>query len=85
LPLGWKSIKTGKKSQAGHQPRRDEGPRKETEAYLEIMEENPEDIKDVAEHQEVPNQEAAVENIGALANRSWDQRPLVRYRNPIKR
>jgi hypothetical protein len=33
------------------------------EACLEKMEENPEEIKSVAENQEVPNEEAAVDTI----------------------
>jgi hypothetical protein len=31
----------------------------------------------VGEHQEVPNEEAAVETIGALEDRSGDRRPAV--------
>jgi hypothetical protein len=31
----------------------------------------------VAEHQGVPNEEAAVETIGALEDRSGDQQPVV--------
>jgi hypothetical protein len=37
-----------------------------TKASLEKMEENPEEIKFVAAHQEVPNEEAGVEIIGPL-------------------
>jgi hypothetical protein len=39
----------------------------------------------VAEHQEVPNGQAAVETIGALEDRSGDKRPAGGYRNPLKR
>jgi hypothetical protein len=42
------------------------------------MEENPEEMKSVAEHQEVPKEEAAIEMIGALKDRSVDRRLAVR-------
>jgi hypothetical protein len=36
-------------------------------------------------HQEVPNEEDAVETIGAPEDKSVDQELAVRYRNPRKR
>jgi hypothetical protein len=39
----------------------------------------------VADHQEVPEEEAAVENVGATEVRSGDQQPAVGRRNPPKR
>lgn len=38
-----------------------------------------------AEHHEIPNEQTAVETIGALEGRSGDQRPAGGYRNPLKR
>jgi hypothetical protein len=38
-----------------------------------------------AVHQEIPNEQTAVETIGALEGRSGDQRPAGGYRNPLKR
>jgi hypothetical protein len=59
------------------------GGRKETtawqeamEAYAEKMETNPEEIKSVAEHHEVPNEEAEMETVGALKDRYGDRRQL---------
>jgi hypothetical protein len=39
----------------------------------------------VAEHQEVPNEEAAVENIGALEDRYGDQHLAVRRHGQLKK
>jgi hypothetical protein len=39
----------------------------------------------VVDHQEVPNGQAAVETVGALEDRSGDQRPARRYQNTLKR
>jgi hypothetical protein len=49
---------------------------------LEASREKPEAV---AMHQEVPNEEAAAEAVGAQEDRSGDQRPTVGYRNPQKR
>jgi hypothetical protein len=49
------------------------------------LEANPEEIDAVAEHQEVPNKEAAVETIGALEDQSGDQQLAVEYQNLQKR
>jgi hypothetical protein len=43
------------------------------------LEANQEEIVAVAEHQEVLNEEAAVETIGALVDRSEDQQLAARY------
>jgi hypothetical protein len=48
-----------------------------TEACLEKREPTPEEIEVVAEHQEIPNEQHAVETIGALADRSGDRQPAV--------
>jgi hypothetical protein len=56
-----------------------------TEDCMEKMEENPEEIDAVMEHQEDPNEEAAVETIRAFVDRSGDQQPFVGYQNPLKR
>jgi hypothetical protein len=55
------------------------------EACLVKMEANPEEIKSVAEHQEVPNEEVAVEMIGALKNRSGNRHLAVRHRGRLTR
>jgi hypothetical protein len=47
------------------------------ETCLEKMELNPEGIKAVAEHQDVPNEEAAVETVRALEDQSGDQQLAV--------
>jgi hypothetical protein len=44
------------------------------------VEANPEDIEAIAERQKVPNEEAAVEAIGALEDRYGDLRLPVRCR-----
>jgi hypothetical protein len=49
------------------------------------FEASPEEIEPVAEHQEVPNEEAALETIRIREDRSGDQRPTVGSRNPLKR
>jgi hypothetical protein len=46
---------------------------------------NPEAIESESEHQEVPKEEAVVENLEAQEDRSEDQRPAVLCRNPRKR
>jgi hypothetical protein len=45
---------------------------------------NPEEIEAVVTHQEIPN-DAAMETIGSLKDRSADHRQPVGYRNPRKR
>jgi hypothetical protein len=42
-------------------------------------------LEAVAEHQEVPDKEAAMETIRALKDWSGDQQPAVEYWNPLKR
>jgi hypothetical protein len=49
------------------------------------LEANQAEIEAIAEHQEVPNEEAAMETIRALEDRSGDHQPAVGYRNPLKR
>jgi hypothetical protein len=49
------------------------------------MEANQEDMEVVEGLQEVPNEEAVVETVGALKDLSGDQQPAVGYRNPWKR
>jgi hypothetical protein len=44
-----------------------------TEACLEKREAHPEEIGATAEQQEAPNEEAALETIGSLEDRSGDQ------------
>jgi hypothetical protein len=43
-----------------------------TEAYPEKMEANPEEMKSVAVHEEVPKEESTVETFGALKERYGD-------------
>jgi hypothetical protein len=62
----------------------------EMEACLEKtevtdLETNPEEIESESVHHKVPNEEAAVESVGAQEGRSEDQRPAVVCRNPRKR
>lgn len=49
------------------------------------METNQEDVEVVEGLQEVPNEEAIVETVGALKGISVDQQPALRYWNPWKR
>jgi hypothetical protein len=49
------------------------------EACLEKREPTHEGIDAVAEHQEVPNEKATVEIIGATKDQSGDQQPALRY------
>jgi hypothetical protein len=46
---------------------------------------NPEETEAITEHQEDPSEEAAVETIGTLGDRSGDQRLAMGYWNPWKR
>jgi hypothetical protein len=55
------------------------------EIETELEEMNATESRAVAEHQEIPNDEAAVETIGALEDRSGDQQSAVGYRTPLKR
>jgi hypothetical protein len=45
----------------------------------------PEEGEVIVVHQKVPNEEAAVETIGVLEDRSGDQRLIMGYKNPQKR
>jgi hypothetical protein len=49
------------------------------------LEANPEETEAVAELQEIPNDEAAVQTIRTLKDRSEDLQPAVGYRNPRKK
>jgi hypothetical protein len=49
------------------------------------FEANPEEIEAIAEHQEVANEEAAVETVGIGEDRSGDQRTTVGSRKLLKR
>jgi hypothetical protein len=49
------------------------------------LEANPEEKEAVAKQQEVSNEEAAVETIGALKDRSGDRRLAVRRRGRLKK
>jgi hypothetical protein len=53
--------------------------REVTEAYLEKMEENSEEIKSVAEYHEVLKEEAMVEMTGALMEWYGDQHLPVKH------
>jgi hypothetical protein len=62
----------------------------EMEACLEkteatALEANPEDTESESEHQEVPNEVAVVETVGAQDDRLENQRPAVVCRKPRKR
>jgi hypothetical protein len=59
--------------------------REATEAYPEKTGANPEEMKAVAEHQEVPKEEAAVETIGALGDRYRDRHLDVGCRQQLKK
>jgi hypothetical protein len=54
-------------------------------AYLEKREALSEVVEATKELRKVPNEEAAVENIRALEDRSRNQRLAVVYQNPQKR
>jgi hypothetical protein len=58
---------------------------KATEACLEKAEANPEEKEAIAEQQEVPNEEAAVEIIGALEDRCRDRCVAVRRQEQPKK
>jgi hypothetical protein len=49
------------------------------EAYLEGKEPTSEEIDAVAEHHEVPTEEATVETVGALEDRYGDRHLAVRH------
>jgi hypothetical protein len=58
----------------------------ETKACAEKRKAIPEEIEVVSERQKVPNEEAAVETIGALEDRYGDRHVVVgRHRQPKKR
>jgi hypothetical protein len=58
----------------------------QTEAYLERKEPTPKETEAEAEHQEVPNEEAEVETVGAGKSRYGDRNLAVgRPREPKKR
>jgi hypothetical protein len=59
--------------------------RERTEANQEKLEASPGKIEAAAEHQDIPNEAATMETIGALEDRSEDQLLSVGYRNPLKR
>jgi hypothetical protein len=46
---------------------------------------NPEEMKSVAEHQEVPNEEAEVETVGPLEDRHVDRHPAAGRRLQLKK
>jgi hypothetical protein len=49
------------------------------------MEANPEEIETTVEHQiDVPNEEAAMEAVGALKDRAGGQKPATGYQNKLK-
>jgi hypothetical protein len=52
-----------------------------TEAHLEKIEANPEEMKSVVKHQKVPEEETVVETIGALEDRYL---AVGRHRQPAK-
>jgi hypothetical protein len=56
-----------------------------SEVSIDKMEANPDEMEAVVEHQKFPNEEVAVEIIGALKDCSGDQQQAVGYRNPLKR
>jgi hypothetical protein len=56
-----------------------------TEGRTDLEEMKATESEAIAEQQEVPNEEAAVEIVPALEDRSGDHQPAVRYRNPLKR
>jgi hypothetical protein len=56
------------------------------ETYPRKMEANPEEMKSIAVHQEVPKEGAAVQNIGALVDRYGDRHLAAGHcRRPQKR
>jgi hypothetical protein len=58
---------------------------KEMTACQEAMGAYPEEMKSIAEHQEVPNEETIVESIRALEDRYGDRHPVVGcHRQPKK-
>jgi hypothetical protein len=56
-----------------------------TEVYPEKMKENPEEMKSVAEHQEVSKEEAAIGTIGALEDRYGKQHLPVEHQRQLKK
>jgi soluble cytochrome b562 len=58
---------------------------KEMTAYQEAMEAYSEKIKSLVEHQEVPEEEAAVETLGTLEDRYGDRHLAAGRRRPAKK
>jgi hypothetical protein len=51
--------------ETGHEPRK-------TESKTDLEEMDTMDLKDITKHQEVSNEEATVETMGALVDQYWD-------------